>query len=250
VILVRSIVFNLLFYLNTAALVLFGLVLLVFPRKTMVGLSQTWGRVNTWLMAVVCNTKLEMRGLEKLPTGGYIVAAKHQSTYETFALCPFIPDLTYIYKRELNWVPVFGWLLMKADQISVNRGARSAALASMTAQAKEKVAHGRQIIIFPEGTRTAPGAPPAYKYGIAHLYDELDVPCVPVALNAGLFWGRRSFMRYPGTIVMEVLEPIPPGMDKKDFVQLLTTRIEDATNRLLEEGRKELAARGITVHKV
>jgi 1-acyl-sn-glycerol-3-phosphate acyltransferase len=246
VILIRSLVFNLLFYINTVALTLFGLVLLVFPRKTMVGLAQTWGRVNTWLLAFVCDTRLDMRGLEKLPKGGYIVAAKHQSAYETFALCPFIPDLTYIYKRELNWMPIFGWLLMKADQIAVNRGARSVALADMTAQAKEKVAQGRQIIIFPEGTRTAPGAPPAYKFGIAHLYAELGVPCVPVALNTGLFWGRRTLMRYPGTIVMEVLDPIAPGLDRKEFVERLTDRIETATNRLMDEGRRDLAARGIT----
>jgi 1-acyl-sn-glycerol-3-phosphate acyltransferase len=233
----RSFVFNVLFYLNTAALTLFGLVLLVFPRRTMVGLAAVWGRLNTWLLRVVCGTKLDMRGIEKLPKGGYIVAAKHQSAYETFALVPFIPDVTYIYKRELNWVPVFGWLLMKADQVSVNRGARSAALADMTAQAKQKVAEGRQIIIFPEGTRTAPGAPPAYKFGVAHLYAELDVPCVPVALNSGLFWGRRTWLRRPGTIVMEVLDPIPPGLDKRAFLDRLVNDIETATDRLMKDAQ-------------
>jgi 1-acyl-sn-glycerol-3-phosphate acyltransferase len=247
VILLRSLIYNALFYIVTAVLTLSGLFLLLSSSRTMVGLARLWGTICTPMLAFVCGTKSDIRGAENIPATGCIIAAKHQSTWETFALVPVIREPVFIYKRELNWVPVFGWLLWKADQISVNRGKRSVALADMTEQARRKVADGRRITIFPEGTRTAPGAPPAYKFGVAHLYAELNVPVVPVALNSGLFWGRRSLMRYPGTIRAEFLEPIQPGLSKDAFHALLQERIETATNRLLAEGEAELRARGIAV---
>jgi 1-acyl-sn-glycerol-3-phosphate acyltransferase len=110
----------------------------------------------------------------------------------------------------------------------------------MTARAKEEARHGRQIIIFPEGTRRPPGAPAAYKYGVAHLYQNLGFPCIPVALNTGLFWPRRQFIRRPGTVVIEILDSIPPGLPRDEFFQRVQDQIESASNRLLEDGRKEL----------
>src|SRR6185436_1495688 len=135
----------------------------------------------------------------------------------------------------LQWIPVFGWYAWKSRQIPIDRGARGGALAGMIARARRAFALGRQIIIFPEGTRTAPGAPPAYRQGVVHLYAQAGVPCLPVALNSGLFWPRRRFLRYPGTIVLEVLDPIPPGLPREEFAARLEQEIETATDRLVSE---------------
>ena len=148
-------------------------------------------------------------------------------------------DFTFILKRELMWIPFFGWYLMKAAQVPIDRKAGSQALAAMNERARAEAARGRQVLIFPEGTRRAPGAPPAYKFGVAHLYANLGVPCLPVAINTGLFWPRRRFMRYPGTAVIEFLEPMPPGEPREVFFDELRRRIEGACERLLREGRAE-----------
>ena len=162
-------------------------------------IAKWWGQSSIWLVRVICNIKVEFRGLEKIPSGPLIVAAKHQSMWETFALLQFFDTPLYILKRELKWIPFFGWYLIKADMIEVNRGAGGRALVDMARRAGEEVRRGRQLIIFPEGTRTAVGAPPHYKTGVAQIYVDCDVPCLPVALNSGLFWPRRTFLRYPGT---------------------------------------------------
>ena len=140
-----------------------------------------------------------------------------------------------MFKRELQWIPIFGWYAWKSRMIPVDRGARGGAMAGMIARAREEFARGRQIIIFPEGTRTAPGAPPAYRQGVAQLYAASGVPCLPVALNSGLYWPRRKFLRYPGTIVLEVLDPIPPGLGGEEFAERLEREIEAATGRLVAE---------------
>jgi 1-acyl-sn-glycerol-3-phosphate acyltransferase len=202
-------------------------------------------------MRVVCGTRVEIRGLEHLAQGRlkgpFIVAAKHQSTWETFALLRLFDDFTFIVKRELMWIPIFGWCMAKGRMIPVDRGAGAQALADMTARAREEIQTGRQLVIFPEGTRRSPGAPPRYKFGVAHLYGETGVPCIPVALNSGLFWPRRKFLRLPGTIVVEFLPPILPGMDKEAFFRQLQGDIETATARLVAEGRAELIARGYRI---
>jgi 1-acyl-sn-glycerol-3-phosphate acyltransferase len=133
--------------------------------------------------------------------------------------------------------------MWKGGMVPVDRGRGSQALAAMTARANAEIRGGRQLIIFPEGTRRPPGAEPSYKFGIAHLYANIGVPCIPVALNSGLFWPRRAFFRYPGTIVVEFLDPIPPGLPVDEFFQRLRDAIETATARLVAEGR-ELARNG------
>src|SRR5215213_3435752 len=206
---------------------------LLLPSRYLLAVARGWARANLRLLRVVCGIRADFRGLEKIPPGGLIIASKHQSVWETFALLPYVNDPTFILKRELMWIPLFGWCLWKAGMIPVDRGARGPALAAMTERAKVEVQRGRQIIIFPEGTRRPPGAEPRYKFGVAHLYAETGVPCLPVALNSGLFWGRRQFLRYPGTIRLEVLDPIPPGLDKQVFFQTLQTDLEAASNRLV-----------------
>jgi 1-acyl-sn-glycerol-3-phosphate acyltransferase len=236
----RSVVFNLLFYVNLIAYLIVAMPTLLLPRRYMVRWAQLWALTNLWLLRVICGIKADFRGLEKIPRTGCIVASKHQSVWETFALLPLIEDPTFILKRELMWIPLFGWCLWKADMIPVNRGARGPALAAMTERAKLQVQRGRQIVIFPEGTRRPPGAEPMYKFGVAHLYAETGVPCVPVALNSGLFWPRRSFRRFPGTVVVQICDPIAPGLDKAIFMTRLQDEIESECAKLLEEGKREL----------
>jgi 1-acyl-sn-glycerol-3-phosphate acyltransferase len=247
VLIVRSLIFNLVFYLNLGVLLVAALFTLVLPRHAVLGMAKLWGRSSVWLLRAICGTKVELRGAEKIPKGPLIVAAKHQSTWETFALLHLFGDFTFIVKRELMWIPIFGWCMWRAGMVAVDRGAGSQALAAMTRRAREEIRSGRQLIIFPEGTRRPPGAEPRYKFGVAHLYAEIGVPCVPVALNSGLFWPRRAFLRYPGTIVVEFLDPIPPGLDTEAFSRRLQDDVEAATARLVAEGRAELRRLGVNL---
>jgi 1-acyl-sn-glycerol-3-phosphate acyltransferase len=237
----RSLLFNVLFYLLLAFWVIVGLPTLLMPRWGAVLLAQSWARSSIWLMRVVCNTRVDYRGVEKIPKGPLIVASKHQSMWETFALLQFFPEPLYILKRELKWIPFFGWYLIKTDMIGVVRGAGGRSLIEMARRAGEEVRRGRQLIIFPEGTRTAVDAPPRYKTGVAQVYVDCGVTCLPVAVNSGLFWPRRNFMRYPGTLVVEFLDPLPPGLTRDQFIKQVSTVIDQATNRLVEAARQEQA---------
>jgi 1-acyl-sn-glycerol-3-phosphate acyltransferase len=244
VVIVRSILFNVLFYLNLVVLLFVALATLAMPRRYVLEMAKLWGRTSVWLVGIVCGTKVEFRGVDRVLSGPLIIAAKHQSTWETFALLRWFEDFTFIVKRELMWLPIFGWCMWKGGMVPVDRGGGSQALSAMTARAKEEIRSGRQLVIFPEGTRRSPGATPSYKFGVAHLYAEIGVPCIPVALNSGLFWPRRAFLRYPGTIVVEFLDPIPPGLPMNEFFRRLRDDIETATARLVAEGRAELARNG------
>jgi 1-acyl-sn-glycerol-3-phosphate acyltransferase len=238
-VIIRSVLFNALFYLNMVVLMCMALPTLVLPRWGILGVVRFWARSNNWLLRIICGITVELRGLERIPPGPLLIAAKHQSLWETFALVPLFADPAFILKRELMWVPLWGWLARKARMIPVDRGARSQALAAIAAAAKIELARNRQIVIFPEGTRRPPGAEPSYKYGVVHLYAESGVPCLPIALNSGLFWPRRSIRRYPGTIVVEFLDPIAPGLDKQVFFERLQEVIETATARLIAEGQRQ-----------
>ena len=235
--LVRSLVFNALFYLNTLFWLLVALPTFVMPYRAVIRVAQMWGRVNLILLRIA-GIRYEVRGRDKIPRGALIVAAKHQSAWETFALLPLFDDPLFILKRELQWIPVFGWLLIKGRMVPVDRGGGSQALAAMTERARKELADGRQLIIFPEGTRRAAGAEPRYKYGVAHLYAAEGVPCLPVALNSGVFWPRRSLRLRSGTVVVEILDPIAPGLDKDAFFKRLQNDIEGATARLIAEAHK------------
>jgi 1-acyl-sn-glycerol-3-phosphate acyltransferase len=244
VLILRSLLFNFLFYLNLLLLMVAAIPTFLLPRRMVVVLAKQWARSSLWLLRVICDVKVEWRGLDKIPPGPLLIAAKHQSTWETFALLPLFSHPTFILKRELMWLPLFGWCAWKAGMIAVNRAAGKAALADMTRRADAALLEGRQILIFPEGTRRAPGAEPKYKTGIAHLYAEGVAPCLPIALNSGLFWPRRKLMRYPGTVVVEILNLIPPGLDRAAFLKRLESAIEGATARLIEEANRDLAVRG------
>jgi len=241
-ILLRSIIFNVLFYLNTLILLVFALPTFFLPYRAIIWVATTWGRINLFLLRIICGVKIEVRGREKIPKGPLLVAAKHQSAWETFALLHLFDNPLFIVKRELQWIPIFGWLMIKGRMVPVDRSAGGQALIAMTERARIELADSRQLIIFPEGTRRPAGAEPRYKHGVAHLYASTGVPCVPIALNSGLFWPRRSIRRYPGTVMVEILDPIQPGLDKDVFFERLKTEIETATARLVAQGRAETAA--------
>jgi 1-acyl-sn-glycerol-3-phosphate acyltransferase len=239
VIVLRSVLFNVAFYLVLSLYLLVALPTLVMPRGALLAMLRNWCALNLTMLRTICNLHVEFRGLERVPPGAVLVASKHQSLWETFALITVLRDPAFILKRELLWIPFFGWCAKKARMIPVDRGARSQALAAMTAHARAAAGEGREIVIFPEGTRRAPGAEPKYKFGVAFLYDALGIPCVPVALNSGVFWPRRSFTRYPGTVRVEFLDPIPPGLDRQTFFNRLQHDIEGATARLVAMGERE-----------
>jgi 1-acyl-sn-glycerol-3-phosphate acyltransferase len=184
---------------------------------------------------MICGTKMEVRGREHLPDGPFLIAAKHQSAWDTFALIPLFRDPAIVLKDELKWIPFYGWFCVKFRHILVKRDKGPSSLKSLIRDARERASHGREVVIFPEGTRRAPGAEPDYKPGYVALYEGLGLPCVPLALNSGMFWPRRSLMRYPGTIVVELLAPIPPGLPRKEFRDRIEREIEAASGRLVAE---------------
>jgi len=239
---IRSLAFNIAFVVNNALWFVLALPGLLLPRKRFFRrILHPWCWSNLKLHARICGVRMEFRGRENIPAGGCMVACKHQSAWETLALAASFAEPRYVLKRELMWVPLFGLYLRKAGQVPINRGRRSEAIAGMNRAAALAVREGGQLLIFPEGTRRPVGAPPAYKHGVAHMYEILGAPVVPVAINAGVFWPRRTFLKHPGTIVMEFLPAIPPGLPKDAFFERLREAIESATDRLVAEG---LAERG------
>jgi 1-acyl-sn-glycerol-3-phosphate acyltransferase len=237
----RSLLFNLLFYPNFVVWAIIALPTLVMPRKALLRVANWWAQSNILMMRIICNIRVEYRGAEKIPTGPLIVAAKHQSMWETISLLHFFDAPFFVLKRELLRIPVFGQYLMKADMVAIDRASGRRALMKITRRAAEEVRRGRQFVIFPEGTRRPPGAPPDYKAGVALIYTDCGVPCLPVALNSGLFWPRRTFMRYPGTLVVEFLDPLSPGLPRGEFLARIQNVIEEATDRLVAAGEAEQA---------
>jgi 1-acyl-sn-glycerol-3-phosphate acyltransferase len=235
--LARSIVFNVLFYANLIVHMIAALPTLLLPYPILHAFIRSYARSSLWLLRVVCDTKVEWRGIEKIPHGACIAACKHQSLWETFALYAVFRDPTFIIKRELMWIPVFGWYTWKAGLIPIDRSAGLSALSRMTRAAQKELESSRQLVIFPEGTRRPPGAEPSYRPGVAQLYSKTGVACVPLALNSGLFWPRRSVHRLPGTILVEVLDPIAPGLDRHAFLARLQSVLEEASARLVAEGQ-------------
>jgi 1-acyl-sn-glycerol-3-phosphate acyltransferase len=231
----RSLVFNALFYANLLVHSIVALPTFLLPYRFALAFVRSYALSSLWLLRVVCGIKVEWRGLENIPQGPCIVACKHQSAWETLALYAVIRDPAFILKRELMWLPFLGWYAWKTRLIAVDRSAGMAALSRMTAIAQRELGRGRQIVIFPEGTRRAVGAAPDYKPGVTYLYSKANVPCVPVALNSGLFWPRRSLRRRPGTILVEALLPIPPGLDRRTFEARLESVLEAATAGLVRE---------------
>lgn len=233
---VRSLAFNLAFYANLIVQMIFWTPFyFLAPRHLAWFVPRFWARSSLKLQEWIAGTKSVIEGVENLPEGPFILAPKHQSFWDTISFFPYLRDPVYILKRELMWIPLFGWYVGKMRMIPINRGSRSKALKDALRIARQRMAENRQLIIYPEGTRRAPGAEPAYKWGIVEIYASLGVPVVPVAHVAGLYWPRRRFLRYPGTLRARFLPPIEPGLDKDVFMARLVGETEAACDELLVE---------------
>ena len=241
----RSLIFNVLFYgLMVVTIIVTALWSLVISRDHLMSFVRAWARSSSALLKGVCKLEYEIRGIENIPKGGYIFAGKHQSFWETFAFIPLLHDPCYVIKRELLYVPIWSWYAVKGRMVFVTRGKGQVALKELAIGGARETAAGRPIMLFPEGTRRAPGVEPVYKFGITHLYRQLSVPVLPVALNSGLYWGRRNLLLRPGTITVRVLPPIPPGLATDDFMARLEAAIEGAEDELVGNPTAEAGARG------
>jgi 1-acyl-sn-glycerol-3-phosphate acyltransferase len=232
----RALAFNFAFFAWTAIIGTIGLPFLAAPRAAAMRFGQFWARSVLVLLRVIVGLDNQVRGLDRIPHGGCIIAMKHQSAWDTLILPAVLNDPAVVLKRELLLLPFYGWYAARAGSIAIDRKAGASALRRMVAAARPIAAQGRPIVIFPEGTRVAPGARLPYQPGVAALYQALSVPLVPAAVNSGLFWGRRRFIKRPGRIILEFLEPIPPGRPRRLLMAELEQRIETATAALLGEG--------------
>lgn len=230
----RSLAFNAGWYLGTAAIAIVGLPLLLAPRRWVVAWARLWIVFVLWWLRVTVGLTHRIVGRENLPAGPAILASKHQSSWETLSFTLLFDDIAIVLKRELLFIPVVGWAMARAGNIAVTRGDGASALRGLVKQAKAAIADGRSIVIFPEGTRVPPGDIKPYQVGTAALYRQLGVPVVPIALNSGLFWGRRKWIKRPGVLTLEILPPIQPGLSRDAFMKILQDKIEGATARLVE----------------
>ena len=233
--LLRSLAFNLLFWLWTTVAVLGMSPMLLGPPRWSSRAQFVWAAGTEFLARHVLGIRFRVRGRENIPAGAVIVACKHQSAYETIVMSLMLPNPAVVMKRELLAIPIYGWYSLRMGMIPVDRSASSLAMRQMLRAAERAAAENRAIVIFPEGTRTAPGAAPHYLPGVAGLYRHLNLPVVPVAIDSGLLWGRNAFRKHPGTVTFQYLPPIMPGLDRRAFMAELEERIESATAALLAE---------------
>ncbi|MDH3738469.1 MAG: 1-acyl-sn-glycerol-3-phosphate acyltransferase [Alphaproteobacteria bacterium] len=231
----RALAFTVLFYGWTSVLAIVVLPVLLGPPRGVLAYGRFWVRGAFAVLHATVGITHQVRGQHLLPDGPVILAFKHQSAWDTLAINLLAHDPAVVLKKELLRIPIFGWCLARVQHIAVDRKGGSAALRRMVAQTRARVAEGRPIVIYPEGTRTKPGTRHAYHPGIAALYGALDLPVVPVALNSGLFWPRRSLQMHPGTITVEYLPAIAPGLDRKTFMHNLETAIETTSEKLHKE---------------
>ncbi|MEQ8370305.1 MAG: lysophospholipid acyltransferase family protein [Alphaproteobacteria bacterium] len=220
----RSVLFNTLFYGTTAVFALICAPLLAAPRDSVLWLARAWAWLELWLLR--CTAGLDTRFEGTPPQGPAILAVKHQSAWETILMGLLARDFAVVVKRELLWIPLYGWFLARTGAIPVDRGAGASALRDLLRRGRAASRQNRVIVIFPEGTRTTPGDTRPYHPGIAALYAALDLPVIPVALNSGWFWPRRSFLRRPGRITIRYLPAIPPGLTRRDFQHRLASELE------------------------
>jgi 1-acyl-sn-glycerol-3-phosphate acyltransferase len=234
----RATLFNIAFYIDTVVIGILGLPFLLTPRRTAMRFGRFWAQTVLVLLKWTVGLDSEIRGRENIPAGGCLIAMKHQSMWDTLILPPLLGDPAVVIKRELQYVPIYGWYAARAGSIFIDRKGGAGALRRMIGVAKRAVAADRPVVIFPQGTRTRPGLKLAdlpYQPGVAALYRELAVPLVPAAVNSGLYWGRRAFVKRPGRIILEFLPPIPPGLPRREIMRQLEGQIETATANLERE---------------
>ncbi|QUD86918.1 lysophospholipid acyltransferase family protein [Phenylobacterium montanum] len=235
-ILIRSLLFTLVFYLWSVIMCLLLVPTLVGPRHWLTFGFKVWSTTTIALLRVICGVRVEIRGRQHLPHGAALIAAKHQCMLDTVVPFTLMDDACLVLKKELTRIPFYGWYCLRGKMIVVDREAQAAALRKLVTDSRARMAEQRQLMIFPEGHRMEPGAAPDYKPGVAALYRDLDMPCVPMATNSGVHWPAHGIIRRPGVVVFEFLEPIPAGLKRGAFMAELQNRVEAASNALLEAG--------------
>jgi 1-acyl-sn-glycerol-3-phosphate acyltransferase len=231
---IRSTLFNLAFYTwGVVAAVVFSPTLLISRSATYFS-NQIWIRGVFFLMRTIMGLKIEIKGVQNQLPSPVIYASKHQSALETMLFHYVLNDPAIVLKRELMWIPFFGWYFKKLGMIPIarekNKGTSS--LRKMLKACKAAVDNNQPIVIFPEGTRSSPDQAGHYQPGVASIYKQLGVPVVPVALNSGCYWPRRGFLKHPGVVTIQFLESIPPGLPRQEFMSVLQSRIETASRAL------------------
>lgn len=234
---IRSLLFNTVFFGGGLVFALILLPFLILPRAAMQWGLKMWSGAMMWFLKVIVGLEYEVKGVENLPDRPCLLASKHQSAWETGIFYQVVADPSYILKKELLSIPFFGWYIARGGAIAIDRKAGASALKRMISGTRDRLARGQNVVIFPEGTRAVPGKPGTYHPGVAALYKGVDAPVVPVALNSGLFWQRRSFLKRPGRITIEFLPAIEAGLDRRVFMKELQTRLEAATNQLVDDAR-------------
>jgi len=229
---VRSLLYNILFPVWTALVTLGCLPLLLGNQRVVAWAGYIWAQGVIVLLRVCCGIKCVVRGREYLPPYPFIIASKHQSVIETIIFHQIVDAPVYVLKKELLRVPLFGAYLKLMGMIPIDRSGKAAALKKLIQASNQAIAAKRPVIIFPEGTRTAPGQHIPYQPGIAAIYSQSNAPVVPTALNTGLLWGKGSFIKKPGTVTIEFLPPLYPGLKRDVFMRTLEEQIETATDRL------------------
>lgn len=224
----RSILFQIVFYGWTLILCIVFIPTLFFGRRAAYLMPYCWTKSLPFILKWVCGIQIEIRGLENLPKqNGYIIASKHQSALETLVFHPIIPNVFCVLKRELLWLPIAGLYAWRTGCVGIDRSGGAVTMRKMLAGVQKNLKKGMNLIIFPEGTRTKPGSKKPYSPGVALLYEQCQVPVVPVAVNSGYFWPKNSVQKYPGTAVIEFLKPIPAGLHRRAFMEELYERIEE-----------------------
>lgn len=229
---IRSFIFDILFYSTTLIVMVIFLPLMLLPRKAIFWVGNVWARVVMALLKKIVGLSYVAKGVEHLPTGPFIVACKHESAWETIIFHELLNQPGYALKKELGWIPIFNLYLWRMGMVFINRGAGASALKSLIKGARRISEQNRPLIIYPEGTRGLPGKPGNYQAGVGVLYRELGIPVVPVALNSGLYWGKRSPVKLPGQITLEFLPPIQPGLSRADFMEKLANAIDKTSMKL------------------
>lgn len=236
---IASLIFNIFYVVWTFGIGTLLLPTMLLPPNRMNWVYDVWAKPLFWALRIICNITYEVRGTEYIPDTPCIIASKHQSAWETIALGFLLPLPVYILKKELLNIPIFGLYLRKFGMIAINRSKGTQSLRQLDQNTKRVIDNGRCVVLFPEGTRTAPGSSGDYHRGIARLYRLLEKPVVPVALNSGVFWGRNAFHKKAGTIIIEFLPPIASGLDNKTFMATLENTIESKSRELFEEAKKK-----------
>lgn len=229
---IRSALFNIAFWVWIGIIGGLTLPISCVYRPFALTVAKIWGHGTLWLLKVICNIRYELHGKEHIPNYPCIVASKHQSAWDTAIFWVLLEKPSFVLKQELIYLPIFGWNLLLQRSIYINRKTGASALKKMLREAISIKQEGRQIVIFPEGTRTIPNAEPDYKSGVSALYSSLELPVIPVGLNSGLLWGKNSFLKKSGVIQIEFMPPINAGMKPREFLTKLEQDIENSCNKM------------------